>query len=114
MNADDPRHGTVRGYRLGCRLHCCRRAKSVANAEQGRRERGGDPPRHSLPWEPLDPYWPRLIDRTHYRSELRLALEKARTRGFVSVHTADRAAIAIGLHPALIWGDAWWVKEDAA
>jgi hypothetical protein len=29
MNADDPRHGTSRGYVLGCRLDCCRRAQMV-------------------------------------------------------------------------------------
>jgi len=26
MSADDPRHGTTRGFHAGCRLECCRRA----------------------------------------------------------------------------------------
>lgn len=35
MRADDPRHGTMRGYAQGCRDICCRRAK--ARYEKGRR-----------------------------------------------------------------------------
>ena len=29
----------------------------------------------------------------------------------VPVMAADGAAIRLGLHPALIWGDGWWVEE---
>lgn len=28
--------------------------------------------------------------------------------GTVTLYTADRMACAIGMHPAEIWGDAWW------
>jgi len=27
--------------------------------------------------------------------------------------TADRLAIALGYHPALVWGDKWWQIQDA-
>lgn len=29
-------------------------------------------------------------------------------RGDLPAYVADRHAIALGLHPADIWGDAWW------
>jgi hypothetical protein len=69
----------------------------------------------TLPYEPLEPYYPR-VTAWPSSNRLRDAVEKARSRGRISVRTADRAAIALGLHPALIWGDAWWVPvtEEAA
>ena len=27
--------------------------------------------------------------------------------------TADRLAVALGYHPALVWGDKWWAIQDA-
>lgn len=42
MNADDPRHGTTRGYHAGCRDACCKWA--IARDEKARRldaQRGG-------------------------------------------------------------------------
>lgn len=32
----------------------------------------------------------------------------AMVSGTVTLYTADRMACAIGMHPAEIWGDAWW------
>lgn len=33
--------------------------------------------------------------------------------GRIPWSSADEAAVALGLHPALVWGDAWWnVKGD--
>lgn len=43
------------------------------------------------------------------------ALTKAETRGKVTEDYADRMAYALGLHPVLIWGDAWfvpWPEDD--
>ena len=41
------------------------------------------------------------------------ALHRWRERGGIPWTTADEAAIAIGLHPMLVWGDAWLnVKGD--
>ncbi len=35
--------------------------------------------------------------------------------GRIPWSSADEAAVALGLHPALVWGDAWWdVKGDLA
>jgi hypothetical protein len=31
----------------------------------------------------------------------------------ISCWRADRMAIRIGLHPALIWGEQWWTEIDA-
>lgn len=39
------------------------------------------------------------IDRRHLR---RLATDG------LPEHLADRAAIAVGVHPSTIWGDLWW------
>jgi hypothetical protein len=36
------------------------------------------------------------------------AVSALRARGTVSHWTADRHAVALGMHPAEIWGDQWW------
>jgi hypothetical protein len=41
------------------------------------------------------------------------AITRWRTSGGIPWTSADEAAVALGLHPALVWGDAWWnVKGD--
>ena len=37
----------------------------------------------------------------------RVTVQKWRRRG-IPPYTADRAACRLGLHPCLVWGDAWW------
>lgn len=42
-------------------------------------------------------------------------LHRAKVRGYCGALTADRLSIVIlGLHPALVWGDAWWLEDVAA
>lgn len=44
-------------------------------------------------------------------------VQKMRKRGVMTVWAADRYAARLGVHPCLIWGDAWWVGtclEDAS
>ena len=36
---DDPRHGTVNGYDLGCHDDCCRTARTAARRETARLDR---------------------------------------------------------------------------
>lgn len=38
----------------------------------------------------------------------RHAVAKWRHHGRMSQWTADRVAVALGLHPCLLWGDEWW------
>ena len=33
-------------------------------------------------------------------------------RGRITLIAADRAAIALGVHPWIIWGDTWWDGAD--
>lgn len=33
---------------------------------------------------------------------------RARARGRLSPFQADRLAVALGMHPADVWGNAWW------
>jgi hypothetical protein len=41
------------------------------------------------------------------------AATRWRRDGTVPWFSADAAAVALGLHPSLVWGDAWWnVKGD--
>jgi hypothetical protein len=42
------------------------------------------------------------VARHHERT-----LHRARARGQLSARTADRVAISLGTHPALLWGEAW-------
>lgn len=37
MHADDPRHGTTRGYHQGCREDCCREARNAKERTQRKR-----------------------------------------------------------------------------
>lgn len=106
LTPDDPRHGTDNGYRRGCRLDCCRKAHSNALRRQRRRK-----PRISLPASPLEPYWEQFPELPQ---PLKQAAYTAMRRGQVSLWTADRIAVSFGLHPALIWGDAWWDEEEVA
>lgn len=70
------------------------------------------PPRpRGLPIDPLAPYLDR-ITQWPSSNRLRDAVDKAIRRGAISIHLADRVAIALGLHPALIWGEDWWVPVD--
>ncbi len=39
------------------------------------------------------------------------ALYRIRRRGRLNHHVADRVAIALGIHPLLLWGDGW--RTDA-
>lgn len=44
----------------------------------------------------------------HRRTGLaRSGIYKAIQRGYLTIWAADRAAIALGSHPLLIWGDQW-------
>jgi hypothetical protein len=36
------------------------------------------------------------------------AFERAQTAGWFTFGAADRMAVDLGLHPALIWGELWW------
>lgn len=39
----------------------------------------------------------------------RRAIQRARQRGIIGAHTADRVCIRVlGCHPALVYGSAWW------
>jgi hypothetical protein len=39
LTPDDPRHGTPKGYRAGCKQRCCMDAQAAYNREVGRRAR---------------------------------------------------------------------------
>lgn len=43
---------------------------------------------------------------------LRQLVRMRRPGATVSLDTADRWSIALGLHPALVWGEAWWSLPD--
>lgn len=77
-------------------------------------------PRHAtnslLPLEPL-------MRHAHYATIPQLAtalnmspgaLRAIRQRGGVPVHRADDLAIRLGLHPANVWGDAFYQQLDDA
>lgn len=40
-------------------------------------------------------------------------LKRAKERGYLDVAFADHFAVRVlGTHPALVWGDAWWIEEQ--
>ncbi len=72
----------------------------------------GRKPSPRLPFEPLE----RLYAATHGRNACamarrvgidRQAVYRGRTDG-LSEALADRWAVALGWHPAEVWGAAWW------
>lgn len=81
--------------------------------------RRGPRPAQKLPYEPFarcfeEGTWDRHIGEL--LGLTRTALQAYKSRG-IPVYKADRWAITIGLHPAVIWGDLWWdlaLEDDAA
>lgn len=72
---------------------------------------GTDGPR--LPWEPLARHLPAsMTDAADRLGITRDRLRQHRDNG-VAVELADRYAVAIGLHPAHVWGAAWWTATEA-
>lgn len=57
------------------------------------------------------------LERTAYAAALsdtdEKAIERARKTGRLRPHVADRLAVRLlGTHPALIYGDSWWLPDD--
>jgi len=54
-----------------------------------------------------DMVWPpQLGDRV--RSNAQRVYQRSIARGWFTVAAADQIACSLGLHPALVWGDAWF------
>jgi hypothetical protein len=122
-------HGTYQRYNTGCRCDDCRQAKNAYH--RANRARGKDPRR--FPFAPLDALFLERLGppvqignpegRGAHHSEG--ATDKAigaalgirdyqvrtlRRRGWLTSTQADHAAVALGLHPALVW-DGWYADE---
>jgi hypothetical protein len=53
-----------------------------------------------------------LLDRIRWVARLQRAHARARRSGFVSLRAADQLAVhGLRLHPAEVWGNAWWDAE---
>lgn len=74
-------------------------------------------PEPRLPWGPYARA-AKITDAYTYGEEHGMCYRTIRsyTERGIPFHRADRLAIEIGLHPATVWGDAWWqacVEMDA-
>ena len=115
------KHGVRARYNAGCRCARCTEANRIYNRKIDRRLPANRNNRgHGEPMVPLAPlleriasaHGPGLTDRTI--AELcgvspRTVLRWRRTQQICAGDT-DRVAIALGWHPAAIWGITWYIE----
>lgn len=102
--------------------HCTRAvyARDLCKSHYETKRRGGKPRRPGVrvPVEPLMDMYSPEVDSGHIRHgvahvERILGLGKSqlhqwRRKGGIILDTADKIAVRAGMHPAEIWGRAWW------
>ena len=102
-NFEGWKHGSLACYRAGCRCDPCREAGRIGNR---RRSRG-------LPRLPIEPL-ARLTD-AHFKDAHQYVFRNAHTKG-LTIYQADKLCCEAGLHPWLVYGDAWfqdlWEKNE--
>lgn len=93
----------------------CRREWDRVRSAQRRAIAKVDPtrarPQRKFPAEPLLA----IAARNGITIDDRKALERIKGDGLLSERVADRLACKVlKLHPALVWGDAWWGEDVAS
>lgn len=97
---EDIRHGLHRYRRFKCRCGVCLMAYAEYRAKLRKHE-----PSPLIDATPLIEF---ILGRNErMEGNLYHSLERWRVNG-IDVHTADRVCVRRGLHPAVVFGDAWY------
>ncbi len=92
-------HGTITGYTtFKCKCELC----AAAGAAWRAKRRKHHLPMRYLPIEPLLPY----VDDHHHRAFSEV-VRRCRKDG-MNIYTADRWCITFGVHPWVVYGDAFF------